>query len=243
MPLPPDFATRPEIGDNVPQDELRDNIDLYAAREFTRHEAREAIRAYYACVTYMDAQVGRLLDELDRLELTDNTIIVFWGDHGWHLSEKGMWAKGTLFKVSACVPMIIVDPRQTKGAGKGSPRCVEFVDIYPTLTDICGIESPPGLEGVSLRSLLDDPMAPWDRAAYTVQVRKWFVGRSMRTERWRYTEWEEGRRGAELYDHDADPHEMRNLIDDSKYATIIKRLQKRLRSSPVANSPTVTFGK
>ncbi|MCH2597009.1 MAG: sulfatase [Pirellulales bacterium] len=242
MSLPPDFATRPTIGDNVPVDELRDNIDLYSAREFTAPEAREAIRAYYACVSYMDAQLGRLLDELDRLKIADNTIIIFWGDHGWHLSEKGMWANGTLFESSTRVPMIIVDPRQSQGAGKSSPRCVELVDIYPTLTDICGIESPPGLEGRSLSPLLEDPKTPWDHAAYTLQVRKWSVGRSIRTERWRYTEWEEGSRGSELYDHDADPHEMRNLVHDPKYTATIKSLQKRLRSSPVASSPTETFG-
>ena len=103
-----------------------------------------------------------MLDELDRLKIADNTIIVFWGDHGWHLSEKGMWAKGTLFEISARVPMIIVDPRGKEGAGKGSPRCVEFVDIYPTLTDICGIKSPRGLEGRSLR-----PLAPATRDAFT----------------------------------------------------------------------------
>ncbi|MCH2615608.1 MAG: DUF4976 domain-containing protein [Opitutales bacterium] len=98
------------------------------------------------------------------------------------------------------------------------------------------------MEGRSLSPLLEDPKTPWDHAAYTLQVRKWSVGRSIRTERWRYTEWEEGSRGSELYDHDADPHEMRNLVHDPKYTATIKSLQKRLRSSPVASSPTETFG-
>ena len=233
MSLPPDFATRPTIGDNVPVDELRVNIDLYSAREFTAPEAREAIRAYYACVSYMDAQVGRLLDELDRLKIADNTIIIFWGDHGWHLSEKGMWAKGTLFEISTRVPMIIVDPQS---GPESSPRCVELVAIHP---HEFRIESPP-IGGPQSEPLLEDPKT-WV-TPYTLQVRKWSVGRSIRTERWRYTEWEEGSRGSELYDHDADPHEMRNLVDDPKYTATIKILQKRLRSSPVASSPTETFG-
>jgi len=235
MQLPPDFDTEPRVIAGVPRDEFRQNMDLFTSRAFSVAEAREAMRAYYACISYMDAQLGRLLDELEKLGLSKNTIIVFWGDHGWHLSEKGMWAKGTLFEVSARGPMIIADPRR-KSAGRASPRTVQYLDMYPTLADLCGLPRPKQLEGASLRPLLDNPEAAWDRPAYTVQVRGWFIGRSVRTERWRYTEWDEGRRGAALYDHAADPHEMRNLAADPKHAATVSQLRKLLREGPVSKN-------
>ncbi|MCX7824435.1 MAG: sulfatase [Verrucomicrobiae bacterium] len=233
MPLPPDFDTEPRVIPGVPRDEFRQNLDLFTSRSFSVTEAREAMRAYYACTSYMDAQLGRLLDELEKLGLGKNTIVVVWGDHGWHLSEKGMWAKGTLFEVSARGPLIISDPRR-KSAGRASRRTVQYLDLYPTLADLCGLPQPKHLEGASLRPLLDNPDAPWDRPAYTVQVRGWFLGRSVRTERWRYTEWDEGRRGVALYDHDNDPHEMRNLAADAKHADTLARLRKFLREGPVS---------
>ena len=235
MPLPPDFANQPLGPAGTPPNELRANIDLYTARPFTETEAREAIRAYYACTSYMDAQLGRLLDELDRLGLAENTIIVFWGDHGWHLSEKGMWAKGTTFEVAARGPLFIADPRQ-KTAGQTCRRVVQYLDMFPTLVDLCDLPQPEWLEGVSLRPLLDDPKLPWGRPAYTVQPRSWSIGRSIRTERWRYTEWDEGRRGAMLFDHDADPHEMRNLAKDPAHQAIVVQLQRQLRASRMGQS-------
>ncbi len=235
MPLPADFDTEPRAIPGVPRDEFRQNIDLFAARSFSAQEAREAMRAYYACTAYMDAQLGRVLDKLDALQLRDNTIIVFWGDHGWHLSEKGMWAKGTLFETSARGPLIICDPRRTKG--KPSPRVVQYLDMFPTLTDLCGLPKPSWTQGTSLRPLLDNPQAAWDRVAYTVQARNWFIGRSVRDERWRYTEWDEGRRGAALYDHDSDPHEMRNLAADPKHAAVVERMKKLLQAPAVNGQP------
>ncbi len=235
MQLPPDFDTEPRVIPGVPRDEFRQNLDMFTSRPFSVTDAREAMRAYYACTSYMDAQLGRLLDELEKLGLSKNTIIVLWGDHGWHLSEKGMWAKGTLFEVSARGPMIIADPRR-KSAGRASPRTVQYLDMYPTLADLCGLPRPKHLEGASLRPLLDKPDVPWDRPAYTVQVRGWFIGRSVRTERWRYTEWDEGRRGAALYDHDADPHEMRNLAADPKHAATVAQLRKLLHEGPVSKN-------
>lgn len=231
MPLPADFDTEPRAIPGMPRDEFRQNIDLFAARSFTAQEAREAMRAYYACSAYMDVQVGRLLDKLDALNLRENTIIVFWGDHGWHLSEKGMWAKGTLFETSARGPLIICDPRRAKG--KTSKRVVQYLDMYPTLTDLCGLPQPAWVQGTSLRPLLDNPGAAWDRVAYTVQTRNWFVGRSVRDERYRYTEWDEGRRGRALFDHDTDPHEMRNLASDAKHAATVERMRALLRAPAV----------
>ena len=227
MQLPADFDTEPRAIPGVPRDEFRQNIDLFAARSFSAQEAREAMRAYYACSAYMDEQLGRVLDKLDALGQRDNTIIVFWGDHGWHLSEKGMWAKGTLFETSARGPLLICDPRRTKG--KPSKRVVQYLDLFPTLTDLCGLPKPGWVQGTSLRPLLEDPEARWDRVAYTVQARNWFIGRSVRDERWRYTEWDEGRRGSALYDHDRDPHEMRNVASDAANASVVARMKKLLR--------------
>ncbi len=235
MRLPADFDTEPRPIPGVPRDEFRANIDLFAARSFSVHEAREAMRAYYACTAYMDAQVGRLLDRLATAGVLENTIVLLWGDHGWHLSEKGMWAKGTLFETSARGPLIVSDPRRTKG--QASKRVVQYLDIAPTLASLCGLPKAPWHEGTPLTPLLDNPRAEWSRPAYTVQARGWFIGRSVRTERWRYTEWDEGRRGSALYDHDADPNEMRNLAADPKQEATVGELRKLLRSGPVSRDP------
>lgn len=229
IPLPPDFDTEPRALRGVPRDEFRQNIDLFAGRSFTSLEARQALAAYYACSAYMDEQLGRLLDRLEASGAASNTIIVFWGDHGWHLSEKGMWAKGTLFEVSARGPLIIAAPTGKKG--QASRRVVEYLDMFPTLVDLCGLPKASWNEGASLSPLLADPAAPSDRHAHTVQVRNWFIGRSIRNERFRYTEWDEGRRGAALYDHATDPHEMRNLADDPAHVGTVASLRDRLRSS------------
>jgi uncharacterized sulfatase len=231
MPLPPDFDTEARPIEGMPRDEFRANIDLYAGRPFSAGEAREAMRAYHACISYMDAQFGRLLDELDRLRIGENTIVVLWGDHGWHLSEKGMWAKGTLFETSARGPLMIADPRRSRG--KRSRRVVQYVDLFPTLTDLCGLERASWLAGTSLGPLLDNPAAPWDRPAFTVQTRGWFLGRSVRTERWRYTEWDHGRRGTALFDHDQDPHEMRNVAQDPDHQAVAREHAQLLATLPV----------
>jgi uncharacterized sulfatase len=171
----------------------------------------------------MDAQVGRLLDALDRLKLAERTIVVLWGDHGYLLGEHGQWMKQSLFEESARVPLLIAAPG-AKGNGKACPRIVETVDIYPTLTDLAGVSAPADLAGVSLRPLLDDPTKAWDRPAYTQVQRNGFPGRSVRTERWRYTEWDHGRRGRELYDHQSDPREFKNLADDPQFAQVVREM-------------------
>jgi uncharacterized sulfatase len=199
-------------------------------------ELRTFKQAYFSSVSFMDAQVGRVLDAVERLGLADNTIVVFISDHGWLLGEHGQWQKMSLFEESARVPMVIYAPG-AKGNGGTSGRTVELVDLYPTLTDLCGLPTTPGLEGRSVRGLLDDPKAAWDKPAITQVVRgggqnaRRTVGRSLRTERWRYTEWDGGQAGVELYDHDKDPRELKNLAKDPQFADVVKELKAQLEKA------------
>ncbi len=238
---PLDRITVPKIPDKDRESRPDPAITVKPANYgLSEKESKEAIQAYYASVTYMDAQLGQLLDALDRLKLTDNTLIVFWGDHGWHLGEHGLWQKQSLYEESARVPMIVAAP-QMKAKGKACQRVVELVDLYPTVADLCGLAAPKNLEGRSLRPLLDDPQAAWKPGAYT-QVRRsemnaTFMGRAVRTERWRYIEWDDGKKGVELYDHDKDPHEFTNLASDPKHAETVKELQKLLRDGAKTGKP------
>jgi uncharacterized sulfatase len=196
----------------------------------TEPQARESKHAYWAAVSFMDAQVGRLLDALDRLQLREKTIVVFWSDNGYHLGERGLWKKQSLFEGSARIPLIVSSPHQ-KARGRASPHTVELVDLYPTLADLCGLKPPEGLAGQSLRPLLDNPEALWQKPAYTQVWRGSFYGHSVRTERWRYTEWDDGAKGAQLYDYQTDPEEKVNLAQDSKYAQTVAGLKQLLKQN------------
>ena len=202
---------------------------------FTDQERKEYLRAYYACVSFMDAQVGKVLDAVDRLGLADKTVIVFLGDHGYHLGERGWWNKNTLFELSARVPLIVIDPRSEQ-RGAATSRLVELLDLYPTLAELCAVDAPPGLQGRSFRPLLEDPQRPWKQAAYTQVRRGRANGRSVRTERWRYTEWDGGERGVELYDHHADGGEYDNLAADPAHAATVAALKALLRPGAAATS-------
>nr|WP_237226370.1 sulfatase [Rubinisphaera sp. JC750] len=194
----------------------------------------KATQAYYACVSFIDAQVGRLLDALDQLQLTDNTIVVFWSDHGYHLGEhNGIWQKRTLFEQSSRSPLIIRAPGK---AGNGTPcrRIVEFVDIYPTVASLAGVSAPDDLAGRDLTPLLANPNRKWVSYAITQILRpdddrlpEEVMGRSIRTERYRYTEWGQGKHGRELYDHHADPQEFHNLAIEPDAAA--NRLMQKFR--------------
>jgi uncharacterized sulfatase len=200
----------------------------------TELQQRETIRAYYASITFLDAQVGRLLDALDRLALTDNTIVVFMSDHGYLLGERGQWMKQMLFERSARAPVLMAGPG-VQARGRSSNRVVEFLDLYPTLAELSGLTPPPGLHGRSLVPLLKNPGAAWKHPALTQVVRgpvaTGFRGYSVRNEKWRYTEWEEGKRGTELYDEEDDPSELRNLAADPKHAKVVAEMQALLKAT------------
>ncbi len=202
-------------------------------------QQRTVMQAYFASVSFMDAQFGVVLDELDRLGLASNTVVAFISDHGYNLGEHGQWQKMSVFEDSARVPLIL-RASGMKAAGKTTGRVAELIDVYPTLADLCGLPAPKELEGSSLRALLDDPAAPGKKGAFTqvIHNRKGsrgprtgsggIMGRSVRTERYRYTEWDEGREGAELYDHESDPHEWRNLAADPDHADTVRELKALL---------------
>ena len=191
----------------------------------TRDQVRECKLAYYAAISFVDAQIGRLIDAVDSLGLAENTIIVFWSDHGYLLGEHGLWFKQSLFEEAAKCPLIVAVPGK-KDNGTMCSRVVELVDIYPTLADLAGLQPPDDLQGFSLAPLLDNPKAAWDHAAYT-QVERG-PGYSVRTEKWRYNEWDLGAKGIELYNEMNDPDELHNLATDPEYQDVVARMDSML---------------
>lgn len=227
IPLPPDFAATPAAPPGFPPASITPNGDLFINREASEAEAREMKRAYWASASFTDWNVGRVLAELDRLGLRENTIVLFWGDHGYHLGEKGKWAKhGSLYEVGDHVPLMIQAPG-VKGNGKACPRVVEAVDLYSTLVELCGLPKPEGLEGDSLVPLLNDPQAAWERPAFTVYGgKKGVTGAAVRTDRYRLAEYTGDRGGLMLFDEQADPHELKNLANDPAHAKTVAELRK-----------------
>jgi len=210
----------------------------YGMNEDTQRTAKQA---YLASMTFMDVQFGLVLAELKKQGLEKDTIVVFISDHGYNLGEHGLWQKRSLYEDSARVPFIIRDPGNPAN-GRATKRVAELVDLYPTVADLCGLNPDKRAQGKSLRPLLANPELAWNHAAYTqvdfgainvggkkkaaTPERK--VGRSVRTERYRYTEWNEGRLGVELYDHDTDPGEFKNLAVDPSYASVVTALKATL---------------
>jgi iduronate 2-sulfatase len=203
------------------------NDRIFAA--FTDQERREFKRAYQAGVSFADAQVGKLMDRLDQLELWDSTIVIIMGDHGYHLGEHDWWNKVTVFEDGARAPMLIWVP-DALGMGKPTDSLMEFIDLYPTLVDYAGLAPPHKLSGASLRPVLEDPNASVKEAAYTQVTRgPKVMGRSVRTSRWRYTEWGEGKHGVELYDHSKDSGEYYNLSANPEYAHVVSKMKQLLQ--------------
>ena len=209
---------------------------LWHQMGMSEENQRISLRGYYASVSFMDQQVGRVLDELDGLGVADRTIVVFFGDHGWHLGEHTHWQKMSLMEESVRAPLIISAPGM-RGAGHSSKALVEFVDFYPTLADLCGLETPSNLEGVSLAPVLDEPSGSVKDAAFSqVQWEDRIYGRTVRTDRYRYIRWEGDGGGEELYDHSSDPREFTNLALNPQHAGILSSMRARLERGPA--SPT-----
>ncbi len=235
---------------------------------------RQARQAYSASISFMDAQVGHILDSLKRHRLEDNTVIVFTSDHGYHMGEHGLWQKMSLFEESSRVPLLIAVPGVTKGDAAVAP--VSHVDVFPTLAELCGITPPSNLQGQSLVPILKDSKAtgrnwaltqvtrpgrsarteaapPQDNTTPAGQGKKnqknrnkqqtfeetpqRFFGYSLRTPRWRYTEWDNGDKGRELYGHDNDPRELTNLADDPAHQETIAELSKQIQTAVASTMP------
>jgi uncharacterized sulfatase len=202
------------------------------APEFDEADRRRAIAAHYACVTFVDAQVGVVLEALDRLKLWDDTIVVLLGDNGFHLGEHGLWRKDTLFEESTQVPLIIVAPRMEQ-KGVASREVVELLDVYPTLADLAGLSRPAGVQGSSLLPLIANPQARGPGPAFSFRVcGSPRLGRTVRTERYRFTEWPDGSR--EMYDLQTDPDEATNLARDPRQSAALQDMKKLLDAGPAA---------
>lgn len=203
---------------------------------------RELIHAYYACVSFVDAQIGRVLDELDRLGLAENTLIVLWGDHGWHLGDHGIWTKHTNYEQANRIPLLIVAPGMAKPGG-ATKQPAETVDIFPTLAELAGLPAPRGpqpMDGLSLVPVLRDPAVRIRDHATHCYPRGERMGRAIRTERYRFIEWKKpgapaGTAEFELYDYEADPLETKNLA--ATQPEVVTQLRAILARHPEAVAP------
>jgi len=234
----------PDDLDDIPTPAKNLRSFLWNHMGMSEEDQRVSLQGYYASTSFMDQQVGRVLDTVERLGQADRTVVVFFGDHGWHLGEHTHWQKMSLMEESAKAPLIIAAPG-ARGAGQSTKALAEFIDFYPTLADLCALEPPDDLDGVSLRPILDDPTTSVKDAAFT-QI-EWahsddprstaggasntddrIYGRTMRTDRYRYIHWAGDGGGEELYDHDNDPGEFTNLAGSPEHAEILSQLRVRL---------------
>lgn len=225
-------ATLDSDRDDLPAFGKKLAAEVYAvsnSRNFSRHgedhamvlrhdQWQRAVQSYLATISFVDTHVGRLLDALDASEHAGNTIVVLWGDHGWHLGQKQHWRKHALWEVATRTTLIISLPAETRRGGR-SPRPVSLIDLYPTLVELAGVPGRSGLDGQSLVPLLENPEAEWPRPVLTTYG---YRNHSIRTERWRYIEYHDG--GRELYDHHADPNEWTNLASLPEYASVVEEL-------------------
>jgi iduronate 2-sulfatase len=194
-------------------------------------------QGYYACVSYVDALIGKLLNELEELDLTKNTIIILWGDHGYKLGDYGYWCKWSNMDIDTRVPLIISVPGGKKAMS--SDAMVELLDMYPTLAELCGLEIPGHLEGKSLVPVLNKPDIPWKGEVFSIwphnrkEYDQTIMGYSVKTERYNYTEWVDLKTmevlARDLFDHSSDPGEMKNVIDDPAYAEAVLTLEEKCR--------------
>lgn len=228
--LPPNTSTPTDVPAQALHNfgELRHYSGVPADGPVSDDLAKTLIRGYYACVSYTDALVGELLEALDELQLSENTVIILWGDHGWNLYEHGLWCKHSNYRTSLQVPLLVKKPGQESGYKRSD--LVEFVDIYPTLTDLCNFRAPEHLEGSSLVPLLaTHKTVPWKNQVESV----WHNGFTYTSENYAYTEWisENAKVEAQmLFDHRSDPNENENLMNQSGSEEIVKKLQVQVRN-------------
>ena len=224
---PPAGSPRYAIGTSYELSHYADMVGLPTPHEGTIDEAevRRLRHGYFASVSFIDAQVGKLLQGLKDKGLADNTVVVLWSDHGYKLGDYNAWTKMTDYEIDTRIPMIVLDPRASAN-GRRTDRLVETLDLYPTLCELAGVPIPDAVEGKSFAPLLDDPSAPHKDAAYSQYIWAGKMGNSVRTDRWRYVEWrglDDGKLAArELYDHEQDPLETRNVVDE--HAQVAERL-------------------
>ena len=225
--------------------ELQSYKDVENERTVSEQQTRHLRHGYYACVSFADAQVGKVLNELERLKLAQDTVVVLWGDHGFHLGEQDQWTKDTGYEWATRAPLIISNPGSGKKGSK-TDALVEFVDIYPTLVELCRLDMPDHLEGLSLAPLLDEPGRPWKKAVFSQTARKHkkhgkVMGRAVRTRRYRYIEWRQQETdkliARELYDHQADSREMANVAGKPQYAEAVSKLSETLKKGWKAALP------
>ena len=212
---------------HIPNAALRPNNNVFQFAAPTLQQAREARRAYHASTAWVDSQVGRVLAKLKELRLDDNTIVLLTGDHGYQLGEHGLWAKQTLFEEGTHVPLMVAGPGIKPAVCAG---LVEQLDIYPTLAGLAGLAIPKYIEGMTLQPLLEDPNGHGKPAVYSTMVSTHtkLIGHAIRTDCFRYVEWDEGRGGRQLYDHNTDPHELTNLAETPAQADCIQQLHTQL---------------
>jgi arylsulfatase A-like enzyme len=231
IPLPIDFGTTPKALADAPAISISPrNSDLFIGRESTPELSREMKRAYWASTSFMDAQVGRVLEALEKNGLKENTIIVFFGDHGYHLGEKGKWSKAySMYELGLRVPLIIAVPN---GKTQANQQVVELIDLYPTLADLCGLPVPKDIKGESLKKTLQNPKSKTDGISYSVTDYRGIIAKSVRTNRWHYVEWDEGKQGSMLFEHPKDALELKNLGQDAKYSKIVAEMNALLAKMP-----------
>jgi iduronate 2-sulfatase len=226
--------------------ELRQYHEMPKQGAIPADTQRKLVHGYYAAVSYMDAQLGRVLEALKEQGFGDNTVVILWGDHGWHLGDHGMWCKHTNYEQATRAALVVSKPGQ-KTTGKACERLVEFADIYPTLADVCGLPKPDGVEGHTFAPLLDDPAKAWKAAAFSQYPRTPgkdtgpLMGYAVRTDRYRYVEWR--KKGTtevvarELYDHTTDPKEDVNVAGVDANKAVIEELAKKLADGWQKNAP------